>query len=81
LEIYARLRLNAEIEAPFVRVIGADGKQLGILATEDAVRLARADGLDLVEIAPSANPPVARIVKWRSSGEEGGEDATQTRIE
>jgi len=45
-----------------VRVIGADGQQLGIMATRDAQKLAENDGLDLVEISPTARPPVCRIM-------------------
>lgn len=55
-------RKNNQIQAPEVRVIGADGKQLGVMATHKALREAIDAGLDLVEIAPFAKPPVAKIV-------------------
>jgi translation initiation factor IF-3 len=58
------VRVNGKIRAREVRVIGADGKQLGMLSLGDALTLARADGLDLVEIAPNAVPPVCRIVDF-----------------
>jgi translation initiation factor IF-3 len=45
-----------------VRVIGADGQQLGVMATRDAQKLAETEGLDLVEISPTAHPPVCRIM-------------------
>jgi translation initiation factor IF-3 len=45
-------------------VISNDGKQLGVLSREEAIELAENQGLDLVEISPSANPPVAKIVDW-----------------
>jgi translation initiation factor IF-3 len=47
-----------------VRVIGTDGKQLGVLALGEALNLARASGVDLVEIAANANPPVCRLVDF-----------------
>jgi translation initiation factor IF-3 len=47
-----------------VRVIGVDGKQLGIFNLRDAINLARANSVDLVEIAPTANPPVCRLVDY-----------------
>ncbi|MDP3963832.1 MAG: translation initiation factor IF-3 [bacterium] len=53
--------INEHIRAPQVRVIGADGKQVGIMVTADGVALARQQGLDLIEIVPNATPPVCRI--------------------
>jgi len=47
-----------------VRVIGGEGKQLGVLSLGDALTLARANGVDLVEIAPNATPPVCRLVDF-----------------
>ena len=47
-----------------MRVIGTDGKQLGVLALGEALNLARASGVDLVEIAANANPPVCRLVDF-----------------
>jgi translation initiation factor IF-3 len=47
-----------------VRVIGGDGRQLGILSLGEALTLARASGVDLVEIAPNATPPVCRMVDY-----------------
>jgi translation initiation factor IF-3 len=47
-----------------VRVIGVDGKQLGILSLGDALTLARSNGVDLVEVAPNAVPPVCRLVDF-----------------
>jgi len=55
-------RINHQIHAPKVRVIGADGKQAGVLTKSEALKLAEKEGLDLVEIAPFAKPPVAKIV-------------------
>jgi translation initiation factor IF-3 len=58
------VRVNGKIRAREVRVIGLDGKQLGILQLGDALNLARASGVDLVEIAPNAVPPVCRVVDF-----------------
>lgn len=58
------VRINEQIRAKELRVIGTDGEQLGILAFSDALKAAEEAGLDLVEISPNANPPVAKIVDW-----------------
>jgi translation initiation factor IF-3 len=58
------VRVNGKIRAREVRVIGPDGKQLGILSLGDALTAARANGVDLVEIAPTATPPVCRLVDY-----------------
>jgi translation initiation factor IF-3 len=57
-------RLNNDIRAPQLRVIGSDGTQLGIMSRTEALRAAEDEGLDLVEISPDATPPVAKIVDW-----------------
>lgn len=57
-------RVNGQIRAREVRVIGVDGKQVGILPLAEAIQLARSQGLDLVEVAPNANPPVCKIVDY-----------------
>jgi len=59
-----RVRTNFQIRAREVRVIGAEGEQLGVMNTRDAVDLAREKNLDLVEIAPKENPPVCRILDF-----------------
>ena len=58
------VRVNGKIRAREVRVIGVDSKQLGILSLGDALNMARANGVDLVEIAPNATPPVCRLVDF-----------------
>ena len=55
-------RINHLIKSPEVRVIGAEGEQLGILKTSEALKQARDGGYDLVEVAPTAEPPVCRIM-------------------
>ncbi|NLM54398.1 MAG: translation initiation factor IF-3 [Firmicutes bacterium] len=57
-------RVNNEIRAREVRVIDANGEQLGIMSIRDALRLAGEHQLDLVEVAPNANPPVCRIMDY-----------------
>ena len=57
-------RINHRIRVPEVRVINTDGSQVGILPTIDAIRLAEEKQLDLVEIAPKAQPPVCRILDY-----------------
>ncbi len=57
-------RLNGMIRAPQLRVIDQEGKQLGILTRSEALQAAEEQGLDLVEISPDANPPVAKIIDW-----------------
>ncbi len=57
-------RVNEQIRTSPVRVIGADGAQLGILATDAAISAARTAGLDLVEVAPTERPPVCRIMDY-----------------
>ena len=60
----SRTRINGDIRYPEVRVISADGAQLGIMSSRDAQLKARDAGLDLVEISPNANPPVVKIIDW-----------------
>ncbi len=58
------LRVNERIRVPEVRVIDENGKNLGVFRTEEALRLARERGLDLVEVQPNAVPPVCRIMDY-----------------
>ena len=58
------LQINEEIRDKEVRVIGADGDQIGIITTAEAMRMAIEKNLDLVKIAPQANPPVCRIMDY-----------------
>ncbi|MFV0387218.1 MAG: translation initiation factor IF-3 [Pyrinomonadaceae bacterium] len=57
-------RTNERIRVPSVRVVGEDGEQIGVMDTRDAVQKARDVGLDLVEIAPNAKPPVCKIIDY-----------------
>ena len=56
--------MNENIRIPKIRVIDEEGEQLGILDTRDALELARERGMDLVEVAPTARPPVCRIMDY-----------------
>ncbi len=58
------VRRNEMIRAREVRVIGAEGEQLGILSRNDAIAAAREAGMDLVEVAATAEPPVCRIMDY-----------------
>jgi translation initiation factor IF-3 len=58
------VRVNGKIRAREVRVISPEGRQLGILSLGDALTMARTSGVDLVEIAPNATPPVCRLVDF-----------------
>ncbi|NBV75380.1 MAG: translation initiation factor IF-3 [Methylococcaceae bacterium] len=57
-------RLNTEITARRVRVIGAEGEQVGVVSINDALQLAYDASLDLVEISPNADPPVCKIMDF-----------------
>lgn len=57
------LRLNSSISSPELRVIGEEGKQLGIMKREEALSKAQELGVDLIEIAPLAVPPVAKLIE------------------
>lgn len=57
-------RVNNKIRVPKVRLIGEDGTQVGIVMTNDALRQAKNAGLDLVEVAPNAKPPVCKILDY-----------------
>ena len=60
-------RINDEITASSCRLIGVDGSQLGLFAIRDAQRVADDQGLDLVEIAPNAEPPVCKVMKAKAA--------------
>ena len=58
------MRRNEEISAPQLRVIAADGSQAGVMSRYDALQMASAAELDLVEVSPTAEPPVVRIMDY-----------------
>ena len=55
-------KANERIRSPQVQVISSDGKNLGTLSTQEAINIAKQEGLDLIEISPNANPPVCKII-------------------
>ena len=71
------MRTNERIREPQVRAIGSDGQQLGIMPSDQALELARQENLDLVEIAPTATPPVVRIMDF---GKYKYEQARKERV-
>ena len=73
------MRINERIRVPEVRVITEDGEQLGVLETRDAIRRAREQGLDLVEVAPTAEPPVCRIIDFGKFQYEAKKKANEAK--
>jgi translation initiation factor IF-3 len=59
-----RVRINEQIKVPEVRLISADGQQLGVMPIREALTMAVEAHLDLVEVAPQASPPVCRIMDY-----------------
>ncbi len=79
-------RVNRRIRVPEVRVIDDEGQQIGVLPTEQAVKLAMEKGLDLVEISPNAKPPVCKIIdfgkfKYQKKKKEHAAKQKQTVIQ
>ena len=63
-DLKKKYRINEQIRAREVRLIGPDGKQIGIVSLSEALRYAEDYGLDLVEVAPNAKPPVCKIMDF-----------------
>jgi translation initiation factor IF-3 len=59
-----RERINNQIRAKELRVLSSENKNLGILAIKDALELAQREGLDLIEISPNGNPPIAKVMDF-----------------
>ena len=79
------IRKNDKIRAREVRVIGSDGEMLGVMPPEEALKVAKSEGLDLVEVAASARPPVCRILefgkyKYELSKNKRNKEKTSKRI-
>jgi translation initiation factor IF-3 len=72
-------RINEEIRVPRVRLVDEKGGQVGIVATREAVEFAEKKGLDLVEVAPGADPPVARVMDYSKYRYEQEQRAKQAR--
>jgi translation initiation factor IF-3 len=77
-------RLNEQIRITPIRLVGAEGEQLGIVATSQALEKAREAGLDLVEVAASERPPVCKILdygKMRFAKSQKNNKATKVRVQ
>ena len=83
-----RERINNQIRAKELRVLDSENKNLGVLSIRDALELAQSKGLDLIEIAPNANPPLGKIMdfgkyKYEANKKlkkaKGGAKATETK--
>ena len=72
-------RINERIRNPQVRVIGDEGEQLGVMDIRDAIRTAREKGLDLVEVAATADPPVCRIIDFGKFQYEAKKKANEAK--
>ena len=59
-----RIKINHQIRATELRIIGEEGENLGVLSLQEALKKAEASGLDLIEISPEAKPPVAKIMDY-----------------
>jgi len=72
-------RINDRIRVPEVRLVGPNGEQVGIVRVEDALRLADEAGLDLVEVAPTARPPVCKLMDFGKFKYESDMKAREAR--
>lgn len=59
-----RVRINNQIRASELRIIGSEGENLGIMSIKDALELANRQNLDLIEISPTSNPPIAKVMNY-----------------
>ncbi|MBD3690218.1 translation initiation factor IF-3 [Nanchangia anserum] len=75
----AEPRINDRIRVPEVRLVGPDGEQVGVVKVENALRLAREANLDLVEVAPQARPPVAKLMDYGKYKYEAAQKARNAR--
>lgn len=77
--ISAEARINERIRVPEVRLVGPGGEQVGIVRVEDALRLALEADLDLVEVAPTARPPVCKIMDYGKFKYEAAQKERESR--
>ena len=80
--ISKELRINEEIRCKEVRLVDDTGQQRGVMSPRDAVKIAAEKGMDLVEVAPTANPPVCRIMdygKYKYEQSKKERDATKNQ--
>src|ERR671924_1606030 len=72
-------RINERIRVPEVRLVGPNGEQVGIVSVNDALRLAQEADLDLVEVAPTARPPVCKLMDYGKFKYESAQKARESR--
>jgi len=77
--ISAEARINERIRAPEVRLVGPNGEQIGIVSVNDALKLAQEADLDLVEVAPTARPPVCKLMDYGKFKYESAVKARESR--
>ena len=77
--ISTELRINDRIRVPEVRLVGPNGETVGIVRIEDALRLAQEADLDLVEVAPTARPPVCKLMDYGKFKYENAQKAREAR--
>src|SRR6201991_496128 len=77
--ISAEPRINDRIRVPEVRLVGPNGEQVGIVPIAKALELARESDLDLVEVAPMARPPVAKLMDYGKFKYESAQKARESR--
>jgi len=78
-----RVRVNYQIKAPRIRLIDEHGNQIGIVPTQEGLRIAQQRNLDLVEVAPQADPPVCRILdysKFKYQQEKREKEAKRKKV-
>ncbi|MCJ7686733.1 MAG: translation initiation factor IF-3 [Desulfobacteraceae bacterium] len=73
------VRINEQIRSSSVRLISAEGEQLGILSVRDAIQVAKEGGLDLVEVAPNSDPPVCRVMDYGKFRYEASKKVQEAR--
>ena len=73
------VRINEKIRCREVRLISAEGEQLGILSLADALGKAKDEGLDLVEVAPNSDPPVCRVMDYGKFRYEASKKVQEAR--
>jgi len=71
--------VNEQIRIPEIRVIDPEGEQLGVMATQEALKIAEERGLDLVEIAPNSRPPVCKIMDFGKFKYEQSKKARESK--
>lgn len=72
-------RINNQIRAREVRVIGGEGENLGVMPLDEAIKIAQSRGLDLIEVSPDARPPVAKIADYGKYSYEQAKKAKKAK--